>query len=76
MKAHHITDKYVLGVTCKEVDKLTDELEKDIESLDPSKKVLLIHMGVGPNQVYHLEDCAYNNKDFRIPDNDNYQPVK
>lgn len=31
--------------------------------------MLNIHFGVGPNQVYFLENCAYNNKDFRIPDN-------
>lgn len=30
-------------------------------------------MGVGPNKVYYLEQCGYNNKDFRIPDNDGYQ---
>lgn len=29
-------------------------------------------MGVGPNKVYFLEQCGYNNKDFRIPDNDGY----
>lgn len=31
-------------------------------------------MGVGPNKVYFIEKCAYNNKDFRIPDNSGYQP--
>jgi hypothetical protein len=33
-------------------------------------------MGVGPNKVYHLETCGYNNKDFGIPDNDGYQCFK
>jgi hypothetical protein len=33
-------------------------------------------MGVGPNNVYHLETCGYNNKDFGIPDNDGYQCFK
>lgn len=33
-------------------------------------------MGVGPNKVYYLEKCAYNNKDFSIPDNSGYKPVR
>lgn len=31
MKKHHITDKFILGVTCKEVDSLTDKLQKEFE---------------------------------------------
>jgi hypothetical protein len=33
------------------------------------KCILNIHFGVGPNLKYKLESCGYNNKDFRIPDN-------
>ncbi len=38
------------------------------------KKILNIHFGVGPNEVYYLERCCYNNKNFGIADNLGYQP--
>ena len=38
--------------------------------------VILIHLGVdGSGTHYNLEKCAYNNKDFRIPDVDGNQPT-
>lgn len=39
------------------------------EQRECPKTILNVHFGVGPNKVYFLENCAYNNKDFRIPDN-------
>ncbi len=59
-----------LDVTVKDVDTYITYLA---ESCGPHEgKTLNLHMGVGPNKVYFLENCGYNNKDFRIPDNNGY----
>lgn len=76
MKKHHISKKLTLDVTCKDVDCFTEQLCKELDGIDEDKPLLVVHMGVGPNIVYYLEQCAYNNKDFRIPDNSGYQPER
>jgi pyrrolidone-carboxylate peptidase len=55
MKAHRILKKMALDVTCKDVDCFTSDLTKELDKIKPGEQVLLIHMGVGPNQIYHLE---------------------
>lgn len=76
MKQRRIAKKFALDVTCTEVDCFAGQLKQEFDELKPGKKVLIVHMGVGPNKVYFLEECAYNNKDFSIPDNSGYQPCK
>ena len=63
-----------LDVTVDEVNNYISAKVK--EQCEPGKKILNIHFGVGPNKVYFLENCAYNNKDFRIPDNSGKQCQK
>jgi pyroglutamyl-peptidase len=64
----------VIEVAAKEADAYIEKIRTAIgESKD--KKVLNLHFGVGPNKVYHLEQCSYNNKDFGIPDNHGYKPL-
>ena len=60
-----------LNVTVKAVDEYIEELKA--QPVEENARVLNLHFGVGPNKVYFLEKCGYNNKDFRIPDNDGYQ---
>ena len=56
-----------LDVTVNAVDQYIHETQKKCAN---GKKVLNLHLGVGPNKIYLLETCGYNNKDFRIPDNE------
>ena len=63
----------VVEVTTKDVDTYIDSM-KGILADKGNKKILNLHFGVGPNKVYYLEKCCYNNKDFGIPDNLGYQP--
>ena len=60
-----------LEVTVKAVDEYIDEMAS--KPMGENERVLNLHFGVGPNQVYFLETCGYNNKNFRIPDNNGYQ---
>ena len=62
-----------MEVATKPVDEYVEKIKKKVEE-NKGKKVLNLHFGVGPNEIYHLERCCYNNKDFRIPDNLKYQP--
>lgn len=55
----------------KDVDEYIEKMKENIK--DSEERILNLHLGVGPNQVYFLEQCCYNNKDFRIPDNNGYQ---
>ena len=63
----------VLEVAAEDVDAYIDECKKRVD--EHQGKVLHLHLGVGPNLVYHLENVCYNQKDFRAPDNKNYQPL-
>jgi len=63
----------VVEVTTKDVDAYINSMKKIIADMG-TKKILNLHFGVGPNKIYHLERCCYNNKDFGIPDNLGYQP--
>lgn len=56
-----------LDVTVEDVDRYIQETKN--KQCQSEKNILNLHFGVGPNKVYFLESCAYNNKDFRIPDN-------
>lgn len=58
-----------LDVTTDEVDAYLKNICKDLGEDCKNKKVLNLHLGVGPNTAYHLEQCGYNLKDFRVPDN-------
>lgn len=54
-------------VSCKEVDNL-------LSSIDPS--VPRIHLGLNEKaKSFHIEQFAYNEKNFRIPDMDGLTPV-
>ena len=62
----------VVEVTAKDADEYVGRIGQKVKGGE--KRVLNLHFGVGPNKVYHLERCCYNNKDFCIPDNEGYQP--
>lgn len=64
-------DARKLDVTVKAVDEYVEEM--CAKAKEDHLKTVNLHFGVGPNKVYFLEMCAYNNKDFRIPDNSGYQ---
>ena len=63
----------VLDVAVQDVDQYVEEMKQKSAVLNG--KVLHLHLGVGPNKVYHLEQVCYNQKDFRIPDNRQNQPL-
>lgn len=62
----------MLDVSCKKVDEWLQKTIVEAQKAAEAKPVWLIHLGVGNNTVYHLEELAYNNKDFWNPDNDGY----
>lgn len=69
-----LTKNPIKNVIVSKLDVTTEEVDNYIESklkeqCGSPKTILNVHFGVGPNKVYFLENCAYNNKDFRIPDN-------
>ena len=75
-----IEGRGIAGVRCSIVEVTAADADKYVEAVRSElaqrkgEKILHLHFGVGPNKVYHLETAAYNNKDFRIPDNAGYQP--
>lgn len=60
-----------LDVTVKDVDTYVGYLSMSCGSKEG--RILNLHLGVGGGKAYELETCGYNNKDFRIPDNNGYQ---
>lgn len=41
-----------------------------------TKHVVFVHLGVEQEKRPKLESCAYNSANFRVPDQDNWQPCK
>jgi pyroglutamyl-peptidase len=41
-----------------------------------TRKILLLHLGVGRSEGFRLELCAYNDASFRIPDQRGFRPSK
>lgn len=52
------------------------ELHSTVDD-DESEACLLLHFGVdGGADHFKIEACSYNEADFRVPDQRNYQPTK
>lgn len=68
----------------EQIDIHYDELVKEMESADGFSDdsddvnvVILLHLGVHNSaRHFRLETCAYNNADFRIPDEQGYKPCR
>jgi len=62
--------------TRKQIDALYETITKDIKA-NRDQLVVLLHLGVNYKGVkFQFEACAYNDADFRIPDERGYRPVK
>jgi pyroglutamyl-peptidase len=56
----------------QEMDALSDQISKQGQD---NKVVVLLHLGVNYRGThFQVESCAYNEADFRIPDERGYQP--
>jgi pyroglutamyl-peptidase len=56
----------------QEMDALNDQIAKQGQD---NKVVVLLHLGVNyRGTIFQVESCAYNEADFRIPDERGYQP--
>ena len=54
----------------------TDRLKEVIAQQNNGNIVVLLHMGVnGMATKFHLEQCAYNEANFSIPDEKGFQPL-
>ena len=63
----------VVEVTTVDADGYIHFLKQQIQA-HPGRRILILHLGVSGRKTYSLESCAYNQKDFSIPDNAGYQP--
>ena len=64
------TNLTVIEVSSKAVEEYQELMKKSF-----SYPKLIIHLGVHPSlNSFALESCAYNNKTFRTPDQEGYQP--
>lgn len=44
---------------------------------DDTVKTVYLHLGVNARgNLFHVEECAYNDATFRVPDRDGYRPTK
>ncbi|CAB9514011.1 Pyroglutamyl-peptidase [Seminavis robusta] len=70
------TTATVLEVSAVAVQQFLDGLsEKDLPS--ESITTILLHLGVNYcGKAFQLEECAYNDASFRVPDERGYQPQK
>lgn len=65
----------ILEVSLEGVDSFHKILKNAI-ALDEAKDRIFIHLGVsGEAKCFHLEEYAYNNKNFRVPDENGNQPI-
>jgi pyroglutamyl-peptidase len=71
-------DKYiVLETSTKGVCQTLDALAAEEEDETNKKPKILLHLGVNYRGTgFQLEQCAYNDATFRIPDQRGYQPQK
>jgi pyroglutamyl-peptidase len=74
------TTTMVLEVSVEAVKKRLDELEQELRTSTASQEgttVVLLHLGVNYLGLgFQLEQCAYNDATFRIPDVKGYHPDK
>mmetsp|Transcript_20177 Transcript_20177/g.43912 ORF Transcript_20177/g.43912 Transcript_20177/m.43912 type:complete len:299 (-) Transcript_20177:1146-2042(-) len=59
---------------CKTMDRIKREYIDTTSSSSTTKRIVLLHLGVGRSECFRLELCAYNEATFRIPDQKGYQP--
>ena len=60
---------------CKTMDRIKREyIDTTTSSSSTTKRIVLLHLGVGRSEYFRLELCAYNEATFRIPDQKGYQP--
>eukprot|EP00547_Thalassionema_nitzschioides_P016715 CAMPEP_0194251018 /NCGR_PEP_ID=MMETSP0158-20130606/24418_1 /TAXON_ID=33649 /ORGANISM="Thalassionema nitzschioides, Strain L26-B" /LENGTH=251 /DNA_ID=CAMNT_0038988013 /DNA_START=1 /DNA_END=756 /DNA_ORIENTATION=+ len=67
----------VMETSAEAAQQETDSLVRDLLSkTTKSKKIVLLHLGVDyqAENVVALEQCAYNEANFRIPDEKGFQP--
>jgi len=73
-KDSSIVSNYVVEVSTKAADEILNRICEDIDSTKTGVDVLL-HFGVAAGLSHiSIEECAYNDADFRVPDVLNYQP--
>ena len=71
------TTTTVLEVSTVAVRKYLDDLQEQLQLERNSGLVVLLHLGVHyKGKGFQLEQCAYNNATFRIPDEQGFQPDK
>jgi pyroglutamyl-peptidase len=71
-----IQEMVIVETSAQGATEAMDELARTIAQMQESaNKVFCLHLGVNVfGTGYHLEQCAYNDASFRIPDQRGYQP--
>jgi pyroglutamyl-peptidase len=70
-----MTKTLVIETSADAVQQEMDALSDQISELGKHKVVVLLHLGVNYRGThFQVESCAYNEADFRIPDERGYQP--
>jgi pyroglutamyl-peptidase len=74
-KSVHVESFFVLETSGRQFSGLNKLQESYCSKYKNSPEpVVWLHFGVGPNLVYHLEKVAWNEADFRCPDERGWQP--
>lgn len=59
-----------------EIEHQSSGTKTHVKRNDDNTKWLFVHLGVNYRGTgFQLEQCAYNNASFRVPDNEGYQPT-
>lgn len=68
-----MVDTRIIETSAEAAREETDSLLRDLK--DKERKAVLLHLGVDCNRDnFYLEQCAYNEANFRIPDERGFQP--
>jgi len=66
----------ILEVSLEGVDEFHKIVNESVTVTDDTVQRVFIHLGVsGIATCFHLEEYAYNNKNFRVPDENGNQPI-
>lgn len=64
----------IIETSAEAVRREIGELRKKLE---PFQSAIVLHLGVNVDgKRFHLEQCAYNDADFRVPDEKGFQPSR
>ena len=81
IEKHLVLETSAKGV-CHELDALATEIKErngrhGDDPRKPKTRIVLLHLGVNYQGTgFQVEQCAYNDASFRVPDEQGYQPQK